>query len=245
MDSTETIASMYAQACDDWNSSICEHLPTLKDMAKSCAAIASCETGGETGVDWALLQGLVESGAPADAKILYAPMRDIAILTKSVFDAAQGVGTEMTKLANDNTELSQDVDLVFIDTCNVQARAQRLLDLHHARAKKHIVLFTIAKNESFGMTMMSMMDIIKASMHSGYSVEEILQGLGTCVEDFVAAHPEWSVKETYSGLIVLEKGAGGAIPPSNPPTGGAEPPSNPPTVEEPVAPAEPPAEPVA
>lgn len=181
-------------------------VPVFKDLAKSCSTVIECSTGREVATPWALLAGLAESEADAPKVLYRAPMtKDSAILFKPLLEAAKEASIEV-KTKEDLAE-SEQADVVFIDSCNVESYAKTALEEYHARAKRLIVLFTTAPR-SAEQTMRAVANVLHVSRLSGFTVQEIMKGLGTAVDDFVAEHPEWIVKDplgALQGLVILER----------------------------------------
>ncbi len=102
----------------------------------------------------------------------------------------------------------EKTDLLFIDTWHVYGHLKRELDRWNTYANKYIILHDTTVDGEVGESARHKWDIPKQMLESGLSREEIERGLWPAVEEFLALHPEWKLKERYTnnnGLTVLER----------------------------------------
>jgi hypothetical protein len=105
---------------------------------------------------------------------------------------AKEAGTEASFEKRDTLDLTiEPTDLLFIDTYHVYKNLKHELEKHGPMAQKFIVMHD---TETFGET----------------SEDSSRPGLWAAVEEFLAAHPEWSLFErrrNNNGLTILKRNA--------------------------------------
>ena len=104
-------------------------------------------------------------------------------------------------------DLSEKVDLLFIDTWHIYGQLIRELEKFHSLVHKYIILHdttTFATRPEPARH-----SIIKHSMETfNITKDEIKKGLKPAVDEFLANHSEWQVKEVFTnnnGLTILER----------------------------------------
>jgi len=186
------------------HSDINEHLPTLYGYATECEHITECG-----------VRTVVSSYAFANA--LRSKENNKLILV----DLAGGNSVDrfMEECENDNVNVIfyeesdlicpiEKTDLLFIDTWHVYGHLKRELERWNTYANKYIILHDTTVDGEVGESVRMKYDIPKQMLESGLSREEIERGLWPAVEEFLAVHPEWKLKERYTnnnGLTVLER----------------------------------------
>jgi len=104
--------------------------------------------------------------------------------------------------------MTEDVDLTFIDTWHVYGQLKRELAKFAPLTKKYIILHDTTLDELHGETIRMGWNPEQQSQESGIPIEEITRGLWSAVEEFLAANPEWVLKERFTnnnGLTVLAR----------------------------------------
>ena len=119
-------------------------------------------------------------------------------------------GIEYTFRQHDSAtvDIPSEVDMLFIDTWHIYGHLKRELAKHHPSVKKYIIMHDTTVDEWEGESIRMGMDIPKQVQESGYPEEEIRKGLWPAVEEFLAEHSEWKIKERFTnnnGLTILER----------------------------------------
>jgi hypothetical protein len=113
------------------------------------------------------------------------------------------------KWINDlDMEVSEDVDLTFIDTWHIYGQLKRELEKYSKLTKKYIIMHDTTVDEIYGETLRSGWNSEEQSRQSGFPVEEINCGLGKAVDEFLLSNKEWVLKEKFTnnnGLTILER----------------------------------------
>jgi hypothetical protein len=198
----ETFYQKFCQTPGD----IQEHLPTLYALAKECEEI------GEMGVrsvvsTWAFLKGLLENGS--EKKVLHCvdiePIPQVDVLIHNTRMA----GISMHAYKEDSAKVTlPPVDMLFIDTFHVYAHLKRELEHHHANVRKYIVMHDTEVDAYFGEVIRCGFNVYDMWKKTGYPVEEMTKGLAQAVQEFLVAHPEWTLHAHYrnnNGLTVLKR----------------------------------------
>lgn len=160
-----------------------EHMPTLKTYACEASTIV------EFGVDdctstWALLAGLPEQLTSYD------PIRKPEVDEVVRVTAQSGVRFHFVQGSSLNAVFKTS-DLLFIDSLHTYEQLRAELQLHAANVAKYIILHDTTLFAD------------KDETYSG-------RGLWPAIEEFLAGHPEWRIKERYTnchGLTVLQRAA--------------------------------------
>ena len=195
----------YKRVCDT-HSDINEHLPTLRRYAAECGSVA--EMGVRSVVStWAFLQGLLDS--QATEKSLQCLDLNDAPLINDICALAKNNGIEMSFIKGDSaTTRLKPVDILFIDTWHIYGHLKRELAFHCDRVSKYIIMHDTTLDAINGESIRNGWNTAEQARTSGYPEEEIRRGLKPALEEFLAAHPEWVVKEVFTnnnGLTILQR----------------------------------------
>jgi hypothetical protein len=205
MYSDNYINDRYSQLCNK-PSDINEHLPTLYRYAKECESIF--ETGVRGVVSsWALVKGLLDNEKPNK----YILLNDITKCNiGELINATQKlpITIEYKWMNNLHLDLSNNVDLTFIDTWHIYGQLKRELAKFSKVTNKYIIMHDTTVDEIVGETIRNGWNPIQNSKDSGFPVEEIVCGLKRAIDEFLSANPEWILHEKYvnnNGLTVLKR----------------------------------------
>jgi len=185
-------------------SDINEHLPTLYRYATECEHITECG-----------VRKVISSYAFANA--LRSKANHKLILVDLVRENNVDIFLEECNNEKVNATFYEESDLIcpiektdllFIDTWHVYGHLKRELERWNTYANKYIILHDTTVDGEIGESVRMKFDIPRQIIESGLSREEIERGLWPAVEEFLAVHPEWKLKERYTnnnGLTVLER----------------------------------------
>jgi len=189
-------------------SDINEHLPILRELSRSCASI--CEIGVRRCVSsWAFLQGLAESEA-SKKKLLCIDINpaDISDLERWGGNLIPPVRTKLVVADSRKIVLPHEFDLLFIDTLHVYGQLKAELWAHEKRIRRFIVLHDTEIDGDQGEVLRMGWDARKMAQDTGMKEEELLQGLGRAIQEFLSTFPDW-VRQSHfannNGLTVLAR----------------------------------------
>jgi hypothetical protein len=202
----DIIKEHFQKLCNTTPSDINEHLPTLYNYASNCESII--ELGVRESVSsWAFVYGLLNNNSDKK-KIL---LNDISPcdITK-LLTATENLDIDVKyEWKNDlELEITENVDMTFIDTWHVYAQLKRELDKFSVFTNKYIIMHDTTVDEIYGETIRLNWDAVKQSENTGFPVEEINCGLGKAIVDFLNENPNWKILEKYTnnnGLTILTK----------------------------------------
>lgn len=197
------IDTKYVERCANW-SDIYEHLPTLARYASECNHITECG-----------VRSVVSSYAFAHA--LKNKKENKLIQVDSEWNS--NIDTFKTECINENINVIfhqqsslecpiEQTDLLFIDTWHVYGQLKRELERWNASVSKYIIMHDTTVDEWAGETIRLKWNPREQSERTGIPVHEITKGLWPAIREFLAAHPEWKLRERYSnnnGLTILER----------------------------------------
>ena len=201
----DTIEKRYAHLCQH-HSDIHEHLPTLYKYAIECESIF------ETGVrgcasSWALVNGLLHNGKPTPRMFLNditsCPIQDLLDATNEL-----DIIVKYRWINNLKLDLKDNFDLTFIDTWHVYGQLKRELAKFAPLTNKYIIMHDTTLDAVYGESLRERSDVEAQSRESGIPFEEITRGIWPAVEEFLAEHPEWTIRERFTnnnGLTVLAR----------------------------------------
>ena len=105
-------------------------------------------------------------------------------------------------------DVTESVDMTFIDTWHVYGQLKRELAKFGKVTKKYIIMHDTTVDGIYGETIRMRMNAQEQSRQSGYPIEEIQCGLQKAITEFLEANPAWQVKEVYTnnnGLTILKR----------------------------------------
>lgn len=192
----------------DTKSDINEHIEILKTLASGCSSVA--EMGVRSVVStWAFVKGLSESTVPGSRHLycidLEYPQQFEKVKLLSTF-----VGVQAMFIKGDSAKITlpTPVDILFIDTWHIYGHLKRELEKHHGMATKYIVMHDTEIDKDVGESIRNGDDIDRLVRDSGYPREEICNGLGPAITEFLHYRPEWKLFEhrpNCNGLTILSR----------------------------------------
>lgn len=200
------ITSRFQYVCST-PSDINEHLSYLSNLTTSCKSVLECGVRSVVS-SWAFLHGLVNNGQPEKTLHSCDIVRSSNIAELEQACNKNGVAFQFHECSDLNLSNTNTYDLVFIDTWHVYPQLKAELEKFHKLANKYIAMHDTTVDGVHGETIRCGWNPHEQSRQSGFPVDEILCGLQRAIDEFLAAHPEWKVKEVFThnnGLTVLEK----------------------------------------
>lgn len=213
-------------------SDINEHLGTLFLYATNCDSILECGVRGCVS-SWALTYGLLMSSVTREGETkvdtdsdTIPPLKSVKRLTLNDIEPCNvKMLLALTKNLNINIdcqwksdleiEVTENYDMVFIDTFHVYGQLKRELDKFSKVTNKYIIMHDTTIDEYYGELRRQytnkkeyMYKIHEYSRKLSMSVEEVELGLGKAITDFLSNNPEWYLLEKYTnnnGLTILSK----------------------------------------
>jgi len=187
-------------------SDINEHLPILCKYAKECESIIECGVRGCVS-SWALVFGLLNNNREIK-KILLNDKIECDI--NELLNETKNLPIEVSyQWKNDlDLELTSNYDMVFIDTWHVYGHLKRELDKFSSITNKYILMHDTTIDEIDGETIRCGWDANKQSEETGYTVDEIRNGLGKAINEFLETNTDWVLAEKLTnnnGLMILAK----------------------------------------
>ena len=185
-----------------------EHVDDLRMYASKCTSVL--ELGVESCTSsWGLLTGLAENERPSKRMVSVDITRYPAI--DEVKDVARQVGVSYEFVQGNDLTVDfygETFDLTFIDTWHVYGQLKRELAKFAPMTRKYIVMHDTAIDKDVGESIRMGMNIQEQSKISGIPEDEIRQGLGRAIEEFLAQDSRWRierVKKNNNGLTVLSR----------------------------------------
>jgi len=201
----DTVVNQYKHLCQT-SSDINEHLPTLYKYATECESVFESGVRGCVS-SWALVYGLLNNGKSSRRiflnDITSCPIQDLLDATNDL-----DIDVRYKWINNLNLNLTESVDLTFIDTWHVYGQLKRELAKFAPLTKKYIIMHDTTLDEVYGETIRCNWNPEQQSREYGFPVSEIVRGVWPAVEEFLASNPEWVLKERFTnnnGLTVLAR----------------------------------------
>ena len=188
-------------------SDINEHLPILLQYTKKCSSVVECGVRDVVS-SYAFAYGLANT--PNNTYVMVDPKKSTQIDPFLALCRANGVNASFVEQSDLDCPLV-NTDLLFIDTWHVYGHLKRELARWHASVNKFIVLHDTTVDEWYGETIRNECNgwnAVEQSKDSGIPVEEIRKGLWPAIEEFLSAHPEWTIElrlTNNNGLTVLRR----------------------------------------
>ena len=202
------INEMYENACNI-PSDINEHVKTLHDKALECDSVIECGTRSCVSI-WGLLSAMEEKGGK-----LYSIDLERSRNISLVEHLAKTSETDFKFYEMSDLDVDiEKADMVFIDTFHVYKQLQLELKKYSKIAQKYIIMHDTSVDEYVGehvrslnnrWTSTSVEDVAK---EMGWSLSDVIVGLGPAVIEFLESNKEWELEERYTncnGLTILRK----------------------------------------
>lgn len=165
-------------------SDINEHLITLRYYADECSHVT--ELGVRRGVStWAFLSSMARRVVSVDVN----HPDDFGGSLQEMRNASAEAMVNFTFILADDLSIElEETDLLFIDTLHTYGHLSKELKLHAGKARKYIIFHDTVAYATVGLD-------------GG-------EGLKRAIDEFLAEHTEWTIKEDYqnnNGLLILER----------------------------------------
>ena len=208
----EIISNKYNDLCQT-SSDINEHLPTLYEYAKKCNSIFEMGIRGCVS-SYALVYGLLNNNQEGKKNILLNDIVECDI--NDLLSSCNGLDININYIWKNNLELdiTENYDLVFIDTWHVYAQLKRELDKFSKNTNKYIIMHDTTIDGEFGESArygygyQQEQRIQQYIIDTGFPREEICSGLMKAIFEFLSQNNNWKIKEIFTnnnGLTILEK----------------------------------------
>jgi hypothetical protein len=198
-------------------SDINEHLPTLFRYAKQCNSALELGVRGCVS-SWAISAGLLENKNGVKKRIFMNDSRECQI--GELVDILEPLGIDVKYEWKNDLEIvfgaDEKYDMVFIDTWHVYGQIKRELEKFSAVATKYIIMHDTTIDEVDGETLreygynyqQAFGRATELATETGIPRDEIMKGMWFGIQEFLANHPEWFIKDRFfnnNGLMVLAR----------------------------------------
>jgi hypothetical protein len=198
-------------------SDINEHLPVLFRYAKQCNSALELGVRGCVS-SWAISAGLLENKNGIRKKIFMNDSRECQI--GELIDVLEPLNIDIKYEWKNDLEIEFDADekydMVFIDTWHVYGQIKRELEKFSSIATKFIIMHDTTIDEVDGETLreygynyqQAFIRATELATETGIPRDEILKGMWYGIEEFLANHPEWYIKQRFfnnNGLMILAR----------------------------------------
>ncbi len=198
-------------------SDINEHLPVLFRYAKQCNSALELGVRGCVS-SWAISAGLLENKNGIRKKIFMNDSRECQI--GELIDVLEPLSIDVKYEWKNDLEIEFDADekydMVFIDTWHVYGQIKRELEKFSSIATKFIIMHDTTIDEVDGETLreygynyqQAFIRATELATETGIPRDEILKGMWYGIEEFLANHPEWYIKQRFfnnNGLMILAR----------------------------------------
>jgi hypothetical protein len=186
-------------------SDINEHIETLYNYSKECTSVMELGVRGCIS-SWAFVKGLLDNNNTTKKFFMNDIVNcDIDYLLNSTKDLPIEVKYEW--ISDLDLVVNENYDLVFIDTWHIYGQLIRELNKFSKITNKYIIMhdtetYKINSEEGCGKT------IEERKEQTGFTREEIVNGLQLAVDEFLEKNNEWKIKEVFTnnnGLTILQK----------------------------------------
>jgi hypothetical protein len=186
-------------------SDINEHIETLYNYSKECTSVMELGVRGCIS-SWAFVRGLLDNNNTTKKFFMNDIVNcDIDHLLNSTKDLPIEVKYEW--ISDLDLVVNENYDLVFIDTWHIYGQLIRELNKFSKITNKYIIMhdtetYKINSEEGCGKTIEERME------QTGFTREEIVNGLQLAVDEFLEKNNEWKIKEVFTnnnGLTILQK----------------------------------------
>jgi hypothetical protein len=198
-------------------SDINEHLPVLFRYAKQCDSALELGVRGCIS-SWAIASGLLENKNGARKRLFMNDMQECQI--GEIIDAVSTLNIDVKYEWKSDLDIvfepGETYDMVFIDTWHVYGQIKRELEKFSTIANKYIIMHDTTVDEINGELMRyygynyqtAYAEATALSAKTGIPRDEIMKGMWYGIQEFLAAHPEWYIKDRFfnnNGLMVLAR----------------------------------------
>ena len=185
-------------------SDINEHLPTLRAYSEMCEHVT--EFGVREPVS---TYGLMFGKPKIMVSYDITPVEKFGVSRDYLKSIAYENGVNYSFIEGDTLSIDIDpTDLLFIDTLHVYGQLKAELWAHQGRIRRFIVLHDTEIDGDRGEILRMGWDARKMAEDTGMKEEELLQGMGRAIREFLAKFPEWVQQSHFAnnnGLTVLAR----------------------------------------
>jgi hypothetical protein len=185
---------------------ICEHMPTLYTHALDCETIVEC------GVRFVVSSYAFARALKGRKGKLYMNDIEMSSNVSSFLESSRKEGIDSEFIPGSDLECPLiKTDMLFIDTMHVYGQLKRELNRWNSSVSKYIIMHDTEVDGIHGELLRGNVPyehIEKTSQETGIPVHELTRGLLPAVDEFLAEHPEWTLRARYynnNGLTILER----------------------------------------
>jgi len=205
----DTLIKKFRAMCNT-ASDINEHLPVLFRYAKQCNSALELGVRGCVS-SWAISAGLLENKNGIRKKIFMNDSRECQI--GELIDILEPLAIDVKYEWKNDLEIEfgtdEKYDMVFIDTWHVYGQIKRELEKFSSIATKYIIMHDTTVDEVDGETLreygynyqQAFIRATELATETGIPRDEILKGMWYGIEEFLANHPEWYIKQRFSIIM--------------------------------------------
>lgn len=204
-DKINELKNIFISKCNT-ESDINEHLPTLYEYASKCESILEC------GVRCCVSSFAFAYGILNNNKInKRLTLNDINVCNiEELVSILKYTDIKLDFQWKNDLELdiSENYDMVFIDTLHVYGQLIRELNKFGKVTNKYIIMHDTTVDEVYGEIIRGSYDANLYSKMTGFPLDEINCGLGKAIDEFLLNNPEWKLLKKYTnnnGLTILQK----------------------------------------
>lgn len=199
------ITQMYENKCET-PSDINQHLPTLMAYAQQAETIVECGVRNIVST-WAFLKGLLSNNSSTKKLVCVDIQKDHSI-DNVIQLVNQHVDMQFIEANSATVHIPHNYDILFIDTWHVYGHLKRELEHHHSKVNKWIIMHDTEVDKILGESIRCGSNIQQQMLQTGYSYEDVLNGLQKAITEFLQAHPEWQIEKVFTnnnGLTILKR----------------------------------------
>lgn len=185
-------------------SDINEHIPTLARYGSECSHITECGVRSVVS-SYAFAHALKNKKVNKLVQVDLDWNQNLDIFKKECI--SENINVVFYKQSDLECPI-EPTELLFIDTWHVYGHLKRELSRWNSSVSKYIIMHDTTVDEWLGETIRVGWNAKEQSLKSGIPIDEIKKGLWPAIEEFLAEHSEWKLKERYvnnNGLTIIER----------------------------------------
>jgi hypothetical protein len=198
------IKNKYDFLCNK-KSDINEHLPILFKYSTECESIIECGVRNCVST-WAFVYGLLNNNKQLK-KILINDINCCNINELLENTHSLNIDVKYEWISNIDLNITENYDLVFIDTWHVYGQLKRELNKFGNITNKYIIMHDTTIDEISSESVRNKHDIDKKMEEFGFTFYEVTTGLKQAIDEFLINNTQWKLHEKFTnnnGLTILK-----------------------------------------